>query len=104
MTIINDRRTEHAHLNIQPGDQIGRLAMRREGGLWVAYYAKNDTMDGAILLGSIVLKATLIPERKLAFMDLMREVVADIIEEVGGKRPVWGGPVPAPEHEKGGAA
>lgn len=25
--------------------KIGRLAMRKEGDYWVAYYAKEDTLD-----------------------------------------------------------
>ena len=39
--------------------QIGRLAMRQEGGNWVAYYALNETMKDAIFLGSIRMNAIL---------------------------------------------
>ena len=84
--------------------EIGRLALRHEGDYWNAYYALPSTMDDALLLGSIrmALAATL-PERKQAFMDLMQECVADIIEQAIGQRPVW--PTPprrAPEAERSG--
>lgn len=85
--------------------QIGRLAMRQEGGNWNAYYAKLGTMDGAILLGSC--RMTLLmgkPERRAAFLAVMRDIVADIIEEAVGTRPAWGGEQSAPEHEKAGNA
>ena len=36
--------------------QTGRLAMRVEGNLWVAYYAEADTMDSAVFLGSIQMR------------------------------------------------
>lgn len=87
------------------GQQMGRLAMRQEGKSWNAYYAMPDTMDGAIFLGSIRLAAvTNNPERKQAFMDMMRDVVSDVIEERAGITPDWGGPVTAPLHEKAGNA
>lgn len=83
--------------------QIGRLALREEGESWVAYYALPNTMDGAVFLGSIRMGAvTTSPARKAAFMDLMRELVADIIEQETGIRPVWGGAHRAPEHERSG--
>ena len=82
--------------------QIGRLALREEGNIWSAYYADNDTMDGAVFLGSIRLAAVQDPARKKAFMDMMREMVSDVIEEKFGKRPTWGGPKDAPQHERWG--
>ena len=33
--------------------QIGRLALRQEGGQWNAYYAQPGTMKDAAFLGSI---------------------------------------------------
>jgi hypothetical protein len=86
--------------------QIGRLAMRQEGGNWTAYYALPDTMADAVFLGSIRLAAvTGNPERKQAFMDMMRDLVSDIIEEKTGVRPIWPNePQPAPEHERAGSA
>ena len=51
-------------------------------------------------MGAITAK----PERKEAFLHMMREIVADIIEEKTGERPTWGEPVTAPEHERAGEA
>ena len=85
--------------------QIGRLAMRREGDRWVAYYALPDSIKDAIFLGAIGVGAIAHnAERKQAFMDVMRDVVSDIIEEQTGVRPTWGGPIAAPEHERAGEA
>ena len=89
----------------EPMEKIGRLAMRQEGGNWVAYYAMPETMEKAICLGSIKMNIIIgHPERKATFMDLMRDCVADIIEDIVGTRPTMPGPVPAPEHEKSGSA
>jgi hypothetical protein len=84
--------------------KIGRLAMRHEGNFWNAYYALPDTMDGAIPLGSVAMAVVEgHPDRKSAFMGIMREAVSDIIEERCGERPIWpDGPLPAPEHERSG--
>lgn len=83
--------------------QVGRLAMRHEGENWSAYYAMPGTMEGAIFLGSIRMGAVVDnAERKEAFMLMMRDIVADIIEEHTGYRPTWGGPQTAPEHERAG--
>jgi hypothetical protein len=84
--------------------EIGRLALREEGNRWVAYYALAGTMEGAITLASIAIADVERPERKQAFMDLMRDVVADILEGKLGTRPVWGGPIRAPERERAGSA
>ena len=86
-----------------PEQKIGRLALREEGKFWVAYYALPDTMEGALLLGSIAMRFVQNQERKDAFMGLMREAVADILEEKTGTRPTWPNPPQrAPEHERGG--
>ena len=85
--------------------QVGRLALRREGDWWVAYYAKPDTMEGAHRLGSILI--TLVDGDdaiRQGFMDLMRSVVGNLIEDVLGERPDWKGETPAPEHERSGNA
>ena len=85
-------------------NQPGRLALRVEGSMWVAYYAMPDTMDGAIILGSIHMRVVENPERKAAFMALMRDALADIIESILGERPTWPEPEGhrAPEHERSG--
>ncbi len=84
--------------------KVGRLAMRHEGANWNAYYALPDSMAGAILLGSIAMQFVAhSPERKEAFIGLMREAVADILEEFTGHRPTFpDGPQPAPQHERAG--
>ena len=84
----------------EPRAKVGRLALRVEGTMWNAYYAMPDTLRGAVLLGSIAMKFVETKARKDAFMDLMREAVADILEEQTGARPTWGGPIAAPEHER----
>lgn len=84
--------------------KIGRLAMRHEGTWWNAYYAMPNTMEDAILLGSIQMRFVQDKARKSAFMELMREAVSDILEELTGARPVWPEPEgqPAPESERSG--
>ena len=81
--------------------QIGRLALRVEGDKWVAYYAMEGTMSEAIELGSIASGIVSNNEqRKQAFMDLMREIVADLIENATGQRSTWNAPIDAPLHER----
>jgi hypothetical protein len=86
--------------------KVGRLALREEGENWNAYYAMPDTMDGALPLGSIKIGfAKRSDTTKRAFIDLMRECVADVIEDATGVRPTWPeGIQPAPEHERSGNA
>jgi hypothetical protein len=86
-------------------EAVGRLAFRQEGGNWAAYYALPHDMAGAVPLGSIRMAAVIAnPERKQAFIDLMRDVVADILEIQIGSRPIWTAPTAAPEHERSGEA
>jgi len=41
------------------------------------------------------------PERKQAFMDIIRDFASDILKEVVGVRPAWPNPpCTAPEHER----
>lgn len=84
--------------------QAGRLAMRVEGNLWVAYFAQVGTMDGAIFLGSIQMAFVQDQERKRAFIGLMQEAVGEILAEAAGTKPHWAGPVAALEHERSGRA
>jgi len=86
---------------------IGRLAMRREGNFWNAYYAMPDTMEGAVLLGSIgivfVSGGEYQQRRKEAFMAFMQDCVSDILEDQIGTRPEWPDEAhPAPESERSG--
>lgn len=82
--------------------QIGRLAIRSVKDEVRAYYALNDTMKGAIWLGTIHRGLAQNERAFEAFISLMREATADIIEERTGHRPTWPHPPrPAPEHERG---
>ena len=88
-----------------PANEAGRLAMRVEGNYWNAYFALPGTMDDALFLGGIAMAAvTGHPERKAAFMGLMQDAVADILEQASGTRPTWNEPQAAPEHERAGRA
>jgi hypothetical protein len=85
--------------------QIGRLAMRHEGEFWNAYYAEANTMEGALLLGSVRMKIVENEERKMIFMNMMRDAVGDILKAVTGQSPIWPTkPYRAPEHERSGHA
>lgn len=67
---------------------MGRLTFRAEGYDWNAYYVLDDAEDGTLHVGSI--KLALIAEneaRRNTFINLMRECVADIIEDASGERP-----------------
>jgi hypothetical protein len=86
--------------------QVGRLALRVEGKVWNAYYAMPSTMEGAVWLGSIAM-ATVAdnPERKEAFMDLMRGIVSEFLNDFYQQSVIWPDPPrPAPEHERSGSA
>ena len=88
---------------------MGRLALRHEGDDWRAYYALPDSMEGALLLGSVRMAVIADdPRRRDAFIDLMKEGVGDIIEQATGARPEWPGDrslharKPPPETEPAG--
>lgn len=83
--------------------QIGRLAMRHEGTWWNAYYALPGTMEGSFLLGSIQMRFVQQTERRDAFLALMKEALADLMEERLGHRPDMR-EQPAPESERSGHA
>lgn len=90
---------------MKDGQQIGRLALRVEGEWWIAYYARPETMNGAIPLARIRMDLVINPKRKEAFMGLMRESVAAIIEGATGGTVTWPDPPQrAPEHERAGRA
>lgn len=87
-------------------EQMGRLAMRVEGDFWNAYYALPNTMEGALLLGSIRMAFVQDFTAKEIFMALMRDAVSAIIKERIGADAEWPEPHgrPAPEHERAGKA
>lgn len=79
--------------------------MRQEGHIWAAYFAESDMMEGAKFIGSIHMSAVVNnPERKQAFMDMMKGVIAEILDGATDGSTEWGGAEPAPEHEKAGRA
>ncbi|MDW3181765.1 hypothetical protein [Roseobacter sp.] len=86
--------------------QIGRLAMRVEGDLWVAYYAMPKTMKDALFLGSIQMAFVQEKSAKQIFMALMQDAVSMIIKEATGETAVWleDSVRPAPAHERAGRA
>jgi hypothetical protein len=64
-----------------------RLAQRLEGGYVNFYLAQADTMDEAILLGSIDVRFVIDNEqRELAFVDLMRDCAADVVYKTTGMK------------------
>lgn len=81
-----------------------RLALRREGDFWNAYVALENTMEDAILIGSIAMGVATVPRFKRAFMALMKDAMAHHIKGIAGKVDHWNDPVTAPEHEKAGRA
>jgi hypothetical protein len=95
---------DNTGMKAKPSVKVGRLALRQEGLNWNAYYALTGTMEGAIPLGSIALRFVVgHPDRHKAFINLMREAVSDLIEEITGERPTWPeGVQPAPMHERAG--
>lgn len=84
----------------------GRLAFRVEGDKWTCYYAQENTMEGAVWMGTIAMGIVRDPERKQMFMDLMRHALSDFLEEKFGTAPIWPEPQghPAPESERSGSA
>lgn len=95
--------TDNLEIPAEFSRKVGRLALRVEGSMWSAYYALPDTMDGALFIGSVAMRFVQDPERKDAFINLMRGAVGDLMFELFGTRPTWpDGVQPAPEHERGG--
>lgn len=85
-------------------NELGRLAFRIEGDMWVAYYAMTHTMEGAILVGSIRRAFVTDRKNKAAFIRLMKQGAKPLLEEITqGKVKGWS-TRPAPESERGGNA
>lgn len=65
--------------------EAGRLAFREEGRSWNCYIAQSGSMEGAVLLGSILMRvATENEEIKLRFMTLMTDTFAHVLKEALG--------------------
>ena len=79
-----------------------RLAFRREGAMHNVYIADKDTMKGAILIGSISVRAVENNmERWDSFKRLMSDFLAEIIESKVGMKPTML-EKKAPESERSG--
>jgi hypothetical protein len=87
-----------------PNMQI-RLAFRREGPWWNCYLANQNTMDGAKLLSSVLIRPFEDnPDRKNRYMALMQEILADALTDVFGEKPEKWETTQAPEGERSGHA
>lgn len=61
-----------------------RLAFRIEdGGFWRVYVAPMDTMQGAVLIGSIAIGAAQYPEVKEKFADAMSTFFQYALKDMG---------------------
>lgn len=76
-----------------------RLALRVEGEFWNAYLAGMDTMDNALLLGSIRMSVVTNNKRiKSQFMSLMQDTISYAIKnEFGITIKKWERPRTAPK-------
>jgi len=80
-----------------------RLALRQEGAFWNAYLALADTMEGAKLIGSIMIGAVQKdPKVKKDFMKVMQRVLANAIKDTTGVKPKEWEINPGPEKERSG--
>jgi hypothetical protein len=80
-----------------------RLAIRHEGKFVNAYLARSDSMDDAMLLGSLLTTIAMNEPIWLRWKALMSDVLASMVEDIFGQRP----DMPeqqAPEHERSGEA
>lgn len=83
---------------------VGRLALRVEGDNWTAYWAKPDTMDGAMWLASIRMVFVQDEARQEAFKSLLVEALAEVFaDKLGTPVEAWD-QRPAPESERSGSA
>lgn len=84
-----------------------RLAIRAEGAMMNAYLAPANTMEGAMLLGSL-LRRPLDDDAELweTWKACMRDAASVVISTVFGGDIVaeWSDETPAPEHERSGNA
>jgi hypothetical protein len=79
-----------------------RLAIRVEGGTVNAYLAKQGTMDGAMLIGSIA-RGIVEKDRRLweNWKAVMTDAISSVIKGIFDQEPEMI-ERPAPEHERAG--
>lgn len=80
-----------------------RLAFRSEGEFVKCYYAAPDTMDKAMLLGSMRRSVFKVPDVFQQWQALMQQILAAACVEALGAAPEFQTEV-APEHERSGRA
>lgn len=84
--------------------KLGRLALRKEGIWWNAYWAKHqDSMNEAVLLGSLRLNLSSGDVRD-KFIDTMKAAFDNVVRAETGQTPTWSEPEPAPEDERSGTS
>lgn len=84
--------------------EIGmRLAIRREGNWVNAYLAKSETMEDALIIGSIALVIAEQGDIFLRWKDVMTGAMTIVIKEFCGQEPEMTERA-APEHERSGSA
>jgi hypothetical protein len=84
---------------------VGRIAFRVEGEWWNAYWApRQDSMEGAVSLGSVRMNLASDPTVKASFMEAMKQAFVFAVKDAVGIAPTWNDPVPAPERERSGRA
>jgi hypothetical protein len=80
--------------------EAGRLAFRQEGHMWNCYIAPLGTMEKAVWIGSIHMRAVEMKQsRKEQFMRLMKATFADMLKELGADVAGWDQRA-APDHER----
>jgi hypothetical protein len=85
--------------------EVGRLALRVEGEWWNGYWApRQDSMAGAIHIGSVRLGLAQNPKVKQTFIDLMTTAFGVAVKDATGLTATWGEPREAPESERAGNA
>lgn len=84
--------------------QVARVAFRQEGENWVAYLAANETMEGALVMGSMPMALSNDMEIKKAFMEFGRICAARCFHIGGMAGATFTEATPAPEHERSGNA
>jgi hypothetical protein len=88
-------------------EQTGKIALRREGMWWVAYWSHLDRHDIAVQSELARIRMNLAendPAIKAAFIDLAKLVMTKGLEAVGASISHWEDPEPAPESERSGDA
>lgn len=84
-------------------NELGKIALRREGKWWVAHWQAGDRQ---VELARVRINLAEGDERvKKAFIDFAMTAFASAVKNSGiGEIAAWNDPTPAPESERGGNA